>query len=311
MTQQAHLKLDRRRALSLFTAALLASTLPALGQAAPPPPPPGSPGPPRQEIPDTADPSITPPPFDVVSIKPNKSGGGGIRVMLPPDGYSANNIPLKFVISSAYGIKDDLITGAPGWVDSAHYDITAKVAPADVDTFKKLTIDQRNAMLKPLLADRFKLQAHVETKTLPIYELVLSKGGSKLHEAVSGDTYANGPKFNGNPARAGMMMMMPGKITGMAIPLANLINILSRQLQRTIVDKTGLSGKYDITLQWTPEQGEGMGFPGGAGAPPPPPDSAGPSIFTALEEQLGLKLNSTKGPVQTLVIDHIEPPTED
>jgi uncharacterized protein (TIGR03435 family) len=191
--------------------------------------------------------------------------------MNTPDGYTTNNVPLKFVIAGAYGIREDLITGLPGWADSAHYDITAKVAAADVPTLPKLTRDQRNAMLKPLLADRFKLQAHEETKTLPIYELIVAKGGPKLHQAVPGDTYANGPKVNGSPARPGMMMMMPGKITGMAIPLSNLINILSRQLQRTIIDKTSLTGNYDITLQWTPDQGEGAAFPASSSTPPKAP----------------------------------------
>ena len=258
-----------RQAAACIVLTLLDRATPALGQAAPTPPPPPPPGPPRQEIPDVADPSITPPAYDVVSIKPNKSASGGSYY---PRRILANNIPIKFVIASAYDIKDDLITGGPGWVDSARYDITAKVAPADVDTFKKLTMAQRTGMLQPLLADRFKLQAHVETKTLPIYELVLAKGGSKLHEAVPGDTYANAPKFNGNsPRAADMMMMMPGKITGMAIPIANPINILSRQLQRTIVDKTGPHRKYDITPPTDPRTAKAWASPGGAGALPPPP----------------------------------------
>lgn len=307
MTQQIALQPDRRRARALSAAAWIALTLPiSFGQAPTPPPLPAPAGPPQ-----VADPSITPPTFDVVSVKPNKSASGGTRIMNTPDGYSTTNIPLSFIISNAYGIREDLISGLPGWADSAHYDITAKVAAADVPTLPKLTRDQRSGMLKPLLADRFKLQAHVETKTLPVYELVVAKGGPKLHQAVPGDTYTNGPKVNGNPPRAGMMMMMPGKITGMAIPLDNLINILSRQLQRTILDKTGLHGNYDITLQWTPDQGEAASFPGGPDGRTLPADPSAPSIFTALEEQLGLKLNSTKGPVQTLVIDHIDPPTED
>ena len=305
MTPQIALQPDRRRR-ALSAAAWIALAAPiAFGQATPPPM--LKPGPPQ-----VADPSITPPTYDVVSIKPNKSASGGIRIMNSPDGFSGTNMPLESLIGSAYGIREDLISGLPGWGDAAHYDITAKVAAADVPTLPKLTRDQRNAMLKPLLADRFKLQAHEETKSLPVYELVLAKGGSKLHQAVAGDTYANAPKVNGNSPRAGMLMMSPGQINGMAIPISTLINILSRQLQRTILDKTGLAGRYDITLQWTPDPSEGMGFPGGPGAPPPPSDSAGgPSIFTAMEEQLGLRLNSTKGPVQTLVIDHIDPPTED
>ena len=276
---------------------------------------------PRAEPPPTVvDPSVVVPEYDVFSIKPDKSGSGMVRMQMIPDGFSATNISLKNLIADAYGIKEDLISGSPGWAESDRYDVTAKVAGADIPTFKKLTSDQRNAMLQPLLADRLKLKAHYETRELPIYELVLAKSGFKLHEATPGDSYANGPKVNGSPPRAGMMMMMPGQITGMAIPIANLINILSRHLLRTIVDKTGLTATYDITLQWSPEDGQGMGFPGAPPPPPPPPGpssdastpsaSSAPSIFTALEEQLGLKLNSTKGPVKTLVIDHIESPTE-
>jgi uncharacterized protein (TIGR03435 family) len=301
MTCQIPFHPNRRRALALAAAAWITLVLPsAFGQNLPAPPP------------QVADPSITPPAYDVISIKPNKSASGGTRIMNSPDGFSATNVPIGFVISNAYGIRQDLISGLPGWADSARYDITAKVAAPDVPTLAKLTRDQRNGMLKPLLADRFKLQAHEETKTLPAFELVLSKGGSKLHQAVPGDTYPNGFKGpDGSTAHPGMMMMGPGRITAQAIPISNLINILSRQLQRTIIDKTGLTGNYDITLQWSPDPGEGAAFPGGPDGRTLSPDSAGPYLFTALEEQLGLKLNSTKSPVQTLVIDHIDPPTED
>ena len=110
------------------------------------------------------------------------------------------------------------------------------------------------------------------------------------------------------------MMFGPGQLTGQGIPIAKMADVLSQLLHRTVVDKTGLMGKYDITLKWTPEEGLGPAVPGPGGAPQraesaPPPDS-GPSIFTAIQEQLGLKLESTKGPVETLVIDHVETPSE-
>jgi uncharacterized protein (TIGR03435 family) len=282
--------------------------LPAFGQGTPPPPPLHGPSP--QDLPTTVDPSVHPPDFDVISVKVNKSGGG-IRIMNTPDGFLATNVPLKFVIGSAYAVRDDLISGVSGWADSGRYDITAKVAAADVPTLKKLTAGQRAAMLQPLLTDRFKLKAHYETKTLPVYELVLSNRGSKLHQAVPGDTYPNGIKGpDGSGARG--MMMMSGKITAQAVPIASLINVLSRQLQRTVVDKTGLTGKYDFILQWAPEQGEGTVLAAGLDAKTPQPasDSSGPSIFTALEEQLGLKLVPAMGPVKIVIVDHIEKPSE-
>jgi uncharacterized protein (TIGR03435 family) len=110
-----------------------------------------------------------------------------------------------------------------------------------------------------------------------------------------------------------MMRMGRGELTAQAIPTASLVNMLSQQLQHTVIDKTGLTGKYDFTLTWTPEEGSGpmfKGTDGGGSRPEPAPDASGPSLFTALQEQLGLKLQSAKGPVETLVVDHVEMPTE-
>ena len=253
------------------------------------------------------------PAFDVVSIKPNKSDGGMIRVMYKPDGYSATNISLKMLIMGAYGLKEDQLSGLPSWADSARYDIDAKVAGPDVAELQKLKNDQRRILLLPLLADRFKLTVHDETKILPIYELVLAKNGSKLKEATPGDTYANGVKGPDGVGRAGLMTMRPGQLTAQAVPMTSLVNMLSQQLHRTVVDKTGLTGKYDISLQWTQDDGSNPMFKGTDGSQQraePPPDASGPSIFTAVQEQLGLRLQSSKGPVQVVVIDHIEMPSE-
>ncbi len=252
------------------------------------------------------------PAFDVVSIKPNKSASGIVRVMFKPDGYAATNVSLKMLIQRAYSVKEDQISGGPGWANSSRFDIDAKVAGSDVPDLQKMKNEDRGLLLQPLLADRFKLTIHHETKILPIYELVVAKGGPKLKEATAGDTYSDGIKGPDGVSRAGMMMMRPGQLTAQGIPVVSLVNQLSQQLHRTVVDKTGLTGKYDLTLQWTDDHSDSM-FKVADGAPQrsePAPDPSGPSIFTALQEQLGLKLQSTKGPVETIVIDHVEMPTE-
>jgi uncharacterized protein (TIGR03435 family) len=238
------------------------------------------------------------PAFDVVSIRPNNSstqmsGNGTFRVSMGlrtlPDGFSASNATVKMLLTNAYGIKPDQISGGPGWIDSNHFDIEAKVVPADGATLQPITTDQRNLMLRSMLADRFKLVVHNETKELPIYELVVAKGGSKLQPAKPDQTTR-------------MTMSGSGKSTMETADLSALIFQLSSQLGRPVVDKTGLTGKYDIKLEWARDQG-----PGSEDAASN--DASGPSIFTAVQEQLGLKLNSTKGPVDTLVIDHAEPPS--
>jgi uncharacterized protein (TIGR03435 family) len=251
------------------------------------------------------------PAFEVVSIKPNKSASGMVRTMFKPDGYAATNVSLNMLIQAAYGIKEDQISGAPSWADSARYDIDAKVAGPDVPDLQKMKNEDRGVLLQPLLSERFKLAIHRETKVLPIYELVVAKNGPKLKEATPGDTSSDGIKGAYGVPRAGMMMR-PGQLTGQGIPMTFLANQLSRQLHRTVIDKTGLTGKYDLTLQWTDDHSDSM-FKGADGSPQkadPAPDASGPSLFTALQEQLGLKLQSTKGPVETIVIDHVEMPSE-
>lgn len=257
----------------------------------------------------TADAKV--PVFDVVSVKPDKSVSGMIRVMTKPDGYSATNISLKMLLQAAYGIREDLISGAPSWVDAARYDIDAKVAGPDVDTLKKLSPEQRRAMLQPMLAERFKLVVHTETKQLPVYELVIAKGGSKLKEAAPGDTYPNGIKGPDGVARGGMMRVGLGQLAAQGVPISSMVNMLSQQLHKTVIDKTGLTGKYDLELNWTPDQASEPMFKGADSSQhDPAPDSSAPSIFTAIQEQLGLKLQSAKGSVETLVVDHVEMPSE-
>jgi uncharacterized protein (TIGR03435 family) len=308
MTKHPGLQLKLHRKFMLLAAAWIAIAAPATLAQTTAPPAVVAP----QTAPRAADQPTKAPEFDVISIRANKdnaqmSVNGTFRMRFvaatSPDGYSATSVSLKSLIVTAYGGKPDQISGGPGWIDTNRYDIEAKVVAADGATPQPLTREQSNLMLRSLLADRFKLVVHNETKEQPIYELVIAKGGSKLQEAKSDDSNPNGVKGPDVVARAGMTMSMgPGHLKGPALQLASLISWLSSQLGRPIVDKTGLTGKYNIDLHWTPDPG-----PGSEDAAPS--DASGPSIFTAVQEQLGLKLNSTKGPVETLVIDHAEPPT--
>lgn len=293
----------------------------ALAQAAPPPPPlpaaqSGEQGGP---LPGNAPAKV--PEFTVVSVKPDKSGTVMVRLMFQPDGFSATNVSLKQLILLTWGINEDRISGAPSWIGHDNYDIEAKVDDADVPAMKNLTLDQRREMVRNLLADRFGLKVHDETKEMPVYALVVAKGGPKLKEAKAGDTYPNGMKGPDGKVGAGMMMFTGQQVTAQGVPISNLTQFLSRQTGRTVVDKTGLNGKYDFTLDLPPHSsaaalaGRKVGMPqspegdAAAGADSAPDDS-GPSIFTLVQDQLGLKLESTKAPLPIIVIDHVEQPSE-
>ncbi len=263
--------------------------------------------------------AATSPVYDVASIKPNKSGTNMVRLMFTPDGLSATNGTLQMLINAAYSVENNQISGAPNWLNSEKYDIEAKMDTSTADELRKLGEDERRVerqrMLQALLADRFKLTIHRETKELPIYALVVAKDGAKFQEAKPGDTYPNGIKGPDGHAGAGMMFMGREGLTAQGLPIADLVRHLSRQLGRTVVDKTGLTGKYDFTLKWAPDERQAPMFKGTEGSQPgtggtSAPESSGPSIFTAIQEQLGLKLESEKGPVDILVIDHVERPSE-
>jgi bla regulator protein BlaR1 len=252
------------------------------------------------------------PVYEVASIKPDKSSTDMTMLRTTPVGFRASNIVLKALIQQAYGVEENQILGAPNWVGSERYDVEAKVSSSDTDALRNLSPDQRNLMLQPLLAERFQLKVHTETRNLPLFALVVAKGGPKLQEAKPGDTYPNGFKGFDGSAGAGLMHMGPGRLTGQGLTISFLARTLSQQLGSTVEDKTGLTGKYDFTLQWTPDRTTSpMSSEGGQqGRGATLTDSSGPSIFTAIQEQLGLKLESQKGPVEVLVIDHVETPSE-
>ncbi|MGA8731295.1 MAG: M56 and DUF3738 domain-containing protein [Terracidiphilus sp.] len=251
------------------------------------------------------------PKFDVASIKPFKSGQMRVMMHFKPDGITMEGVTPQLMLTQAFNVEDDRILGAPSWAKSDRFDIEAKVAPEDASKLDKLKREQRMEMLQPLLQDRFSLKFHHETREMPIYVLELSKGGSKLKPAE-----AEGADSNGGRSMP-RVMMSPGNLEAKGAQVDMLAHALSAQLGRTIIDKTGLTGNFDYTLHFTPENmpprmGPGPGPDGGhPGADAPPtPDTTGPDIFTAVQEQLGLKLVPEKGPVDVIVIDHIDKPSE-
>lgn len=286
--------------IGISTALLFASAQLAFTQ--PPPPPPPPPGV-AVQMPDKADPSIKIPQYEVISVKPSKDRG--TRVQFTPDGMRGTAVSTEFLLFEGFGgINKNQVIGEPSWATDDGFDIEAKVAAADLPTLAKMTFEQRRTMFQEILIDRFKLVTHHETRQLPIYLLTVGKNGPKLKESTPDDPASATPRRKG-------MMFSRGKVTATGGTISMFITPLSRQLGRPIVDKTGLTGKYDFTLEWTPE-GPAAAPPPAAGSPSaaPSPDQSGPDIFTAIQEQMGLKLESTKGPVDVIIIDHIEKPSE-
>jgi bla regulator protein blaR1 len=263
----------------------------------------------------------TPLTFEVASVKP--SGADFHRVMIqiqPGGGLRTSGSTVKMLLTLAYDVREFQISGGPGWINTERYDITAKsehsAESVNVpDDPRKMTDEQRRTVgeqmrerLRALLAERFQLTLHRETKEQSVYALVVAKGGPKLQQSDAKE--GTGPK--------GMMRMGRGELSGQGVALQMLTQSLSNQLGRPVIDRTELKGNFDFKLQWTPDPGQSGGGPFGpfGGAPPPgadappPPDPNGPSIFTALQEQLGLRLESQKGPVEILVIDKVEKPSE-
>ncbi|WP_158823559.1 TIGR03435 family protein [Granulicella sp. S156] len=241
--------------------------------------------------------AAAPPVFEAATVKINKSGSSGSHSDFDDGRYSATNIALKNLMHrSAYGVPEPRILGGPKWLDSERFDIEAKVDSSFVDQMRTLSPEQRKlqrqAMFQQLLADRFKLAVHWETLELPVYALVVAK---------------NGPKLQVSTKPGSGTSSSTGQLTAEGMTLAEIAQALTQELAtelgRVVIDKTGIAGRYDVTLKWTPDA---SGAPADNGTE----NSSGPSIFTAMQEQLGLKLESTKGPVQVLVIDHVEMPSE-
>ncbi len=241
-----------------------------------------------------------PPPYDIISIHPHSAMDDNMSFMSRPGNFVATNCTLKQLISNAYGVREDLISGLPGWADTARFDVTAKVSDFDPDVFKNLTREQRESMLLPMLTDRFHVKAHTEIKTLSVYNLVVTKDGPKFKPNPPPPGNPDNPK-KAQDGR-GNTTISNDDLTATAIPLSGFAETLAGQLNKTVIDKTGLVGDYDLKLKWTPEEDSNTAADNGS-------TEHSPDLFTALQEQLGLKLEATKGPVTTLVVDHAEQPT--
>jgi len=216
------------------------------------------------------------PSFEAASIKPTQMTGEGASIDRHPGMWVMRNVTLQDCIREAYGVTDSQISGEK-WLASDRYDIVAKIPPG-------VTTSQHPAMLQALLAERFQLAVHRGTKEMPVYALIVAKNGPKLQAAES--------EHRG-------ITSGPGHMSAVAITMSRLATFLSgdrAQLEHTVVDHTGLSGTFTFQLEWTPDDKQGAGTPG-------------PSIFAALQEQLGLKLEAAKAQVEILIVDHAEKPT--
>jgi uncharacterized protein (TIGR03435 family) len=230
------------------------------------------------------------PAYDVVSIHQNKSGTGNWSFYTTDDGFIAENCPLLQIVQSAYNLGSaDLISGISGPLASTRFDIKAKIAGRDGSESEKFTDEQLQAMVIPLLADRFHLRVRVVPKIMTVYEIVVAKGGPKIKLAEP-ETHSGSMNFgfSGND----------NTLSAKKATMPELADLLSESpLQRIVVDRTGLKGEGDFALKWSSDVAEEQGGPNFI------------SIFTAMQDQLGLKLQSAKLPVDTLVIDHAEIPT--
>jgi uncharacterized protein (TIGR03435 family) len=226
----------------------------------------------------------TPPAFEVAAIKPSDPASPvGIR-RFPGGRFVTSNTSLRLLITWTYDIGDERLVGAPGWLDSARFDVLAK-APNE-----NATLDELHSMMKSLLADRFGLRVHTETKDLPMYTLDIDKNGPKVHvleEALA---------VNHDPFK----MTQSGRLTGTSVTTEMLAKVLTNQLGHYVRDSTGFKGAFDFTLEWRPESASSAAEA-----------DTRASIFTAIREQLGFRLTSGRAQVEVIAIDHVENhPTE-
>jgi len=225
-----------------------------------------------------------PPTFEVASVKISAPATTGGAVQFLPGGrFVVYNCDLGFIIQQVYGVKGYQVSGGPKWLNgwTNRFDIQAKSEQPVAEAQLKI-------MAKSLLADRFQLKVHSETRLVPVFTLVPGAKGLKINPAPADEDRA--------PGTGGIELVKRGEIRGRNVRMAALVSYLTNKLERPVLDKSGFQGAFDFHLEWEPEGSQ-------------PADGALPSLLVAVQEQLGLKLESAKGPVEVLVVDRAELPS--
>jgi uncharacterized protein (TIGR03435 family) len=243
------------------------------------------------------------PAFEVASIRKNTSAGGRTLMDGAGDRFSVTNATLRMLILTSFELLDDQLVGGPGWIDNDRFDIVAVRGGAP--------FEQVPAMLRTLFAERFKLRTHAETRDMPMYTLVMAGSNGapgermKVADCDRKDPSTGFPSASDKVLPCNVRFVGPGRLRGGGLRMRDLAAALTPIVGRIVIDRTGLPGRYDLELAWVPDQ------PQRATDDIPVPDPNGVSLFTALQEQLGLRLTGGRGPVDVLVIDSVSPPTDD
>lgn len=249
------------------------------------------------------------------SIRPHKSSNAKnepFDTFFSPNAFKATGVTVRSLIGEAYGVQQNQIAGAPEWVDSEKYDIDVKMADEPVTKVPQtgIGIERMRLMLQALLAERFQLTLRRENRETAVYALMVADGGPKLQEVKS----ESGPRPIGADEimpKKSFMTMGPGELVNQGASLVLLVQQLSQRVGRPVVDQTGLKGAYDFSLRWAPDENGMLKSSEPVDISAQSSESSGSSIFTAVQEQLGLKLEAKTLPLQTLVIDHVERPVQE
>jgi uncharacterized protein (TIGR03435 family) len=244
------------------------------------------------------------PAFEVATVKPSLSGSPATNFGVAPGRFSVENATVVDLIRFAYNVKTDGgIAGAPAWTTPERFDVAGKIAEAESETIEKLDpsqrIEQYRLMMQSLLAERFGLKMTTQTRELPVYALVVARGGPKLSEPGT----QRAPQLWGGSR---------GELHASSVSMALFADWISGSADaggRSVIDETGLKGSFDFTLKWTKTESAANMMEASGSAAPNQIEQTGPSLFTALEEQLGLKLEPAKGPVKVIVIERVQRPT--
>ena len=235
--------------------------------------------------------------FDVISVKPHRPGDTSMIWRWSSSGFQVTNMKLLYLLTSSYNVQPFLVFGLPPWAESTHWDIEAKVVDTDLKPMDKLTSEEQKALVKSLLRDRFGMEAHAEEKVQPVFLMTVLPGGAKLQKSAPLPADKPVPKFGISNWRTG-----DGSLTGERITIREIAEVLSNQVERKIIDRTGLGDDYyAVSLKWTPDRRADAD--NGA--------DTEPTLVEALREELGLKLTVDKAPVPTVVVDKIVQPEAD